>query len=428
MNKKVLLINIPSTSGARDLGAEIASMPPLGQMYIASYLKKNGYDVRILDLVVERMSNDEFIKYVESYNPLVVGVSSFYESWSAMRSLCKVVKKFFPNIYLVIGGNGATFSYEEILNTTNTDFVILGEGEITFLELCDALNKDKRAINDISGISFKVEEKVIMNPSKRILELDKLPFPDRNSIDIKKYTYPYTICTTRGCVGECKFCSSKAFYGRKIIFRTIDNIIEEIKFLKENYFLTQFYIVDDSFTINKKRAIEFCNRLNQLNYNLSWFCEARADTADEELLTALRKAGCFKIQFGMESGNNEILQKIGKNTTTEQIENAVKVASDLGMDINLSFIIGHAWDTLSTIEESFEFALKMRKLYQANVLCSINTPYPGTFNYTHRDELGIKILTENWDHYRMNSSVMDTKYIDHLTLNRLLYEFYFKLK
>lgn len=374
------------------------------------------------------MTDDGFLDYVKRYDPLIIGISSFYESWSAMKSLCKVIKKIFPEIYMVIGGNGATFSYEEILNTTKADYVILGEGEIPFLKLCKALNKNKKDIRHIAGIAFKEGKQIISNPPLRILELDMLPFPDRNSINIKKYTYPFTICTTRGCVGECKFCSSKSFYGKNVVFRSIDNIIEELKFLKKSYFITQFYIVDDSFTINKKRAIEFCKRLKQINYNLSWFCEARADTADQELLRALRSAGCFKIQFGMESGNDEILQKIGKNTTTKQIENAVSIASGLGMEINLSFIIGHAWDTLKTIENSFEFALKMRNLYQANILCSINTPYPGTFNYNHRNELGIKLLTQKWDHYRMNSSVMDTQFLDHLTLNKLFYEFYSNLK
>ncbi|RDY30016.1 B12-binding domain-containing radical SAM protein [Lachnotalea glycerini] len=428
MRKTVLLINTPSTRGNRDLGAAIASMPPLGQMYIASYLKKNGYQVEIWDFAVLRLTQDEFLSRIQKLDPMVIGISSFYESWTTMKNLCEIVKIKFPEIYIAIGGNGATFSYEEILKETRVDYVMLGEGEKSFLSICEYLQNERQDLDDVAGLAYWDGDKVHVTKASRIDNLDELPFPDRHLIDINKYTYPFTICTTRGCVGQCRFCSSKAFYGKKIIFRSVENIIEEIKLLMKDFFINQFFIIDDSFTINKMRALYFCEELNKLEREFIWFCEARADTADKELLTALRNAGCFKIQFGMESGNNEILKSIGKQTTVEQIEQAVKIASKLGMEINLSFIVGHADDTVETINETFDFAYKMRNLYGANVLCSINTPYPGTYNFEHTEELGIKILTKKWDYYSMNSCIIDTKNLDHMKINKMFYEFHSKGK
>lgn len=424
MNKKVLLINIPTTRGNRDLGAAIASMPPLGQLYIATYLQQNGYEVQIWDLAVERMHKKEFIEKISSLSPLIIGISSFYESWSNMINLCEVVKTIFPDTYVAIGGNGATFSYQEILMETLADFVLLGEGEYSFFELCEYLNGNINDINSISGVARMENGKIKISDPKRISVLDNLPFPNRKLIDPNKYTYPYTICTTRGCIGKCKFCSSGAFYGNHIAFRTIDNIIEEICYMSREFFMTEFFVIDDTFTINKKRALSFCEKLSGLKKSFRWFCEARADSVDEELLSAMRKVGCFKIQFGMESGNNEILKKIGKNITIQQIEKVVAIAYSLGMQINLSFIIGHPDDTIQTIKESFKFAEKMKTKYKANVLCSINTPYPGTYNYIHSEQLGIEILTDKKDFYTMNNCIINTKNLDRLTINKLFHDFH----
>lgn len=424
MNKKVLLINIPTTRGNRDLGAAIASMPPLGQLYIGTFLQQYGYEVQIWDLAVERMNKQEFIEKISTFSPLIVGISSFYESWSNMINLCEVIKTIFPNIYVAIGGNGATFSYQEILKDTLADFVLLGEGEYSFFDLCEYLNGNRKDINTICGLARIDNGKVRVSEAKRILTLDNLPFPNRKLIDPNKYTYPYTICTTRGCIGKCKFCSSGAFYGNHIAFRTIDNIIEEICYMSQEFFMTEFFVIDDTFTINKKRVLSFCEKLSGLKQSFRWFCEARADSVDKELLTAMREVGCFKIQFGMESGNNEILKKIGKNTTIEQIEKVVSIAYSLGMQINLSFIIGHADDTIQTVKESFRFAERMRTKYKANVLCSINTPYPGTYNYNHAKQLGIEILTDKKDFYTMNNCIINTKNLDRLTINELFHDFY----
>lgn len=424
----VLLINVPSSKANRILAAEVASMPPLGLLYIASELQASGYAVKVLDLAVELLVKDEIINYLVDSNPKVIGISSFYESWSAMKSLCFVIRRVLPDAKIVIGGNCATFSYEQILKEIKADFVILGEGEYATTNLCDALFHQNKKIEHISGLAYIDKDgMVVRNEPERIMNLDKLKFPDRSLIKLDRYVYPFSISTARGCVGQCIFCSSKAFWKKKVIFRSVENVVDEIMEIKSVFNANEFFIIDDTFTMIPDRAKEFCRLLKSKNEKFTWFCESRADVASEELLKMLYEAGCRKIQFGMESGNDEILKKIGKNITTAQIENAVKLASKIGFSINVSFIIGHAFDTLETIKQSFELAKKMKVEYGANVLCSINTPYPGTEIYEKRELYGIKLLTENWDNYTMNNPVIDTRYMEGEELRSLFYSYYNEL-
>ena len=142
--------------------------------------------------------------------------------------------------------------------------------------------------------------------------------------------------------------------------------------------------------------------------SLTWGCESRADVVDYKLLKTLYEAGCRKIQFGLESANNEILRKIGKKITREQLLNAVKLANSIGIDMNVSFIIGHPFDTHETIRETLDFALFMFKNYKINPYCAINTPYPGTMAFDNPEKFNLKILTDNFDNYTMDNPIIET--------------------
>lgn len=404
-NLDVLLLNLSISK------EKYAMMPPLGQLYIATVLKKNAYKVEILDLAVEKEKLETVHKKVMESKPKIIGLSSYYETWEQMNQVVKLIKKLDQDIIICIGGNGATFSYQEILENMQADYVIRYEGEYAFLNLCNYLLKGIGQLDDIQGLAYISADKICLNESTQIPDLDELPYPDRSMINIDKYYYPFTIITSRGCNGKCIFCSSKAFWGKKVRKRNITDIVNEIGEIKEKYNAKTFFLIDDNFTLSKKRVIEFCEMLDKRKLELEWFCEARADTLDYELLEIMYKSGCRWLQIGLESCNNLVLQSIGKNQRYEQIEEAVKCAYELNYKIKISIIIGHHLDTYDTIKETLENAEKLKKNYGAEIAWSVNTPFPGTDLFNKCDQYGIKILTHRFDDYRMDNPIIETKFL-----------------
>ena len=421
MNKiDVLLLNLPTGTWYKKKLAEGNSMPPLGIMYIGTYLKKNNYTVKIIDLAVENLDENQFFQAIEECNTSIIGMSTYNESWNVQKILCRRIKQKYPNIIIAAGGAFATFCYEQVLNESMTDFVLRGEGEYVFCQLCDCLLRGKLKKENIKGLCYKNKEgSVIANANvERIKNLDQLPFPDRSLIKKEKYVLPYTISTSRGCPGQCIFCSSKSFWGKSVIMRSAENVYKEVMDIYEKYGANIFYITDDTFTASKKRCLEFCEMLRQSGISFVWGCESRADVINEEFIRILYESGCHKIQFGMESADNEILQRIKKHVTIEQIENAVMCAAKYNMHIQVSYIVGHAFDTEETVKKTISFAKHLSDDYGARVVCSVNTPFPGTEQYEKRKELGIEIKTDEWEKYLLNSPIINTK---HLSINQLRY-------
>lgn len=417
----VILLNLPTGVWYKEKLAYSNSMPPLGILYLASYLQKHDYTVKIIDFAVEGTSIRDFRKILSKARPKIIGMTTYNESWLAQGEICKLIKNELPDAKIIAGGAFASFCYDHVLKESQTDYVLKGEGEYSFLQLCDLVIKNDLEIdiNKIPGLYRKEKEEIISNPAAiRIRDLDSLPFPNRDLVDLSKYVMPYTIATTRGCPGECIFCSSKAFWGKKVIMRSAENVYDEVMYLNNKYNTNIFYITDDTFTASKKRCLDFCQMLKESGKNFTWGCESRADVIDENFLEVLYYAGCRKIQFGLESGDNDILKKLKKDVTIEEIENAVKCAYKFGMHIQLSYIIGHAFDTEETVEKTLAFAQELRDRYGAKVVCSVNTPFPGTEQYEKREELGISIKTNRWEKFVLNNPIIKT---NHLSTNQLRY-------
>ena len=418
----VLLINLPTTSWYKEKFAKSNSMPPLGLLYIATVLEKNEYKVKVIDLAVEHFSKEKFSSELEELKPKIIGMSTYNESWKAEKVLTKLVKSILPDVKVYAGGAFSTFCYEDILRETSTDYVLKGEGEYSTLMLCNKLiRKDEEVnIDEIPGIIYrKADGSLYINDNNdRIVNLDELPFPNRDLIDINNYLLPFTINTSRGCPGQCVFCSSKAFWGKKVYMRSAQNVFDELMYIYKKYNSTIFYITDDTFTASYKRATEFCRLVKESKINFIWGCESRADVITDELMKELHEAGCRKIQIGLESADNDILKKLKKNVTIEQIENGIKLAYENGMRISASFIIGHAFDTKETIEKTLNFVRHIQKDYGAYVMGSSNTPFPGTEQYEKMEEWGIKVFAKEWDEYKLNCPIIST---NNISLNELRY-------
>lgn len=415
----ILLINPPTANSSKRMSASLTSSPPLGLMYIGSHLKHAGYKVKLIDFSVEFFNKDNFENYLFNNSPRIIGITTYFESFGSLYVIIEFIRNRMPHIPIVLGGAAATFKYELFFTSMNIDYIIMGEGEYSFVHLADILLKNSADKLDlVKGLVYKNNNSLRITPYTRISDLNSLYFPDRGLVDLSKYALPFTISTARGCPGNCIFCSSTRFWGTKTCLRSVDNIYDEVLYLKEVYQMKYFFIVDDTFTINPKRTTAFAKKLILNQLDLFWGCESRVDIVTEELLEILYESGCRKIQFGLESADNNILRKIEKNTTKEQVYRAVSIASRIGYNVNVSFIIGHPFDTHETVEDTLDYVFKLREEFNISPYASILVPYPGTDIYQNASKYGLQILSDNFDNYRIDRAIIKTS---HLTDNDLRY-------
>ncbi len=365
--------------------------PPLGLFYIAAALEKAGHQVKIKDLF-PNSDYDKTIEEVKNYQPDWVGVSITTYQFPIAAELISKIKQNIKNTRIVCGGVHATLFSREIIENLDVDFVICGEGELTVVDLCEAISNNKDFKN-IKGLAYNQNGKAIINQPRELIEdLDQVPFPARHLVNFNSYLRPpgvmrgiwmkrgTTIMATRGCPGACTFCGSKIMFGRRIRRRSVANVIEELKLLKENYNIDGLYFVDDTLLANKVWLLEFLEEFCKLNYNLAWGCLSRVNNIDEEIAQALAKAGCKQLEFGVESGSQKVLKNLKKGTTVEQAINAFKIAKKYKIRPSGSFMVGSPGETYEDIDLTYKI---VKKLKPAFVTFFYITPYPGTELYDY---------------------------------------------
>lgn len=412
----VLLINPPTCEiGDLPITRQLAApAPPLGLVYLAAMLDEAGYTVEIVDMIPEGMRKEDLLTIIKKDCPLLVGISTVMINYNNSLKIAKSIKEYNPEIKVVLGGPHVSFIPAQALLNPFVDFVIVGEGEDTLVELAGFLKHGTPELEAINGLCFHKNGAFTSNAKRALREdLDSLPFPARDKLVLKNYLMPGTIITSRGCPSKCIFCAANKLYEGTCRFRSISNIIEEMDTLCKTYGITEFFIADDTFTASRKRVLEFCEHMIKLKANYTWVCESRIDTIDEHLLQKMRKAGCIKIQFGVESGVQQILDKIRKGIKLEDVEERVKAAVGLGLNVICSFIIGHPDDTQETVRETIAFAKKLKSFStnEATVknFFSLLTPLPGTYVYENLADLGVTLLSTNWDRYVFHHPVIRTK-------------------
>ena len=339
--------------------------PPLGIGYLSSYLKKNGIEVKIIDALKENLDYSSTINKILAEKPDAVGITCLTAFYIEVVKISKALKK--NGLKVIIGGVHPSFLPYETLKDSKADFVVCGEGEIALLELL----KSNFKRTNISGVySLKnVSKKPFVTKAKVVENLDDLPFPDWEQIDPR--TYPLAphgaiaknfpigiIMTTRGCPYMCSFCASQKFYDRKIRFRSISNVIAEIKYLVENFGIKEVHFEDDNLTMKREHVQQLCNQIIKNKINISWACPngIRADKVDEKILKLMKKAGCYFVAFGIESASPKILNNIHKLESIETINKAIEVANKVGIECQGFFIFGLPGETKETIMESINFA------------------------------------------------------------------------
>jgi len=344
--------------------------PPLGLGYLSSYLKSKDINTVIIDGLKDKLSPESLIKKILSINPDAVGITCLTAFYHQTVELSKLLKK--SGLRVILGGVHPTFLPYQTLVDSRADYVICGEGEISFFKLL----KNNFINNNIAGVYSRDNLKDSNQPiikSEIIENLDDLPFPDWQQIDPNIYpraphgalakNFPIgIIMTSRGCPYECIFCSSPKFYDRKIRFRSPENVIKEIEYLINNFKVKEIHFEDDNLTLVRDRVEKLTKLIIDKNLKITWACPngIRADKVDRKLIKLMAKSGCYRFVYGIESANPEILKRIKKRETISQIEEAIKIADEEGISCQGFFIFGLPGETEATIEESIKFAKKSK--------------------------------------------------------------------
>ncbi|MBU7023881.1 MAG: cobalamin B12-binding domain-containing protein [Theionarchaea archaeon] len=397
--------------------------PPLGLLYLASTLEQKAFSVTILDMGMHEMSRECLTQEIERAS--LIGVTSTTSSFSNALALSREVKSTGPDIPVIMGGPHVTFTAEETVKEESVDVVVRGEGEETLLELAQYFLQGKGSLKEIPGITYK-EGGIKSTPDRPFIEdLDALPLPARHLVDVHKYENGGVIITGRGCPYRCQFCAAGPLSGYRYRLRSIPNVIAELYECYREFGLRDFFFADSTFTAYPERTEKLCEAILALDLPITWLCGSRVNVVTLEQLELMAMAGCRRIEFGAESGSDQVLRDIQKGVTTEMILRAITWALAAGMVVECSFILGHPSDTIETIHETFEFVQTIQNLEGAERLridFGVVTPLPGTELWDHADELGITIFSKNWDDYNFVYPVAETRHLNRRTLRSLAFD------
>jgi len=355
--------------------------PPMELLYLASVAKGVGRPI-LIDAVAERLGTKKVIAKLQQYHPKIIVFMPGFESLSDDLGVMSVIKKRLGgSCYLVSFGYLMSLFYKQILRQYPAiDFILVGEPEKTFVELCGSIIKGTPAIETIGGLVIKRRNSLIVNQRRdNEPDLDAFPFPDRSFLKNSLYGDPFlgkpmtAVVTSRGCSFYCNFCAN--FYGSPFRMRSAENVINELKDIANRHHIHNIRFMDDNFTANRKRLIDICKGIVANKLNIQFTCLSRADTLDAEMLRFMVEAGCKMIFLGIESGSQKILDYYKKGYRVDEIRRKCRLVKEAGVDISCWFIIGAPSETPEDIEKSIQFALGV----DADFIC-INElkPLPGT--------------------------------------------------
>jgi len=374
---KVALINPPQSTKY--------PQPPMGLALIAAVLGREGYQVTLLDANALRLQPEGIAQLVTDAD--VVGLTAMTPTVTAAISIVRYLKRAKPDLTIILGGAHATLLPKETLAAApEIDIILRGEGEETFIELMRALEY-KQPLKNVSGISYREDGKVINTAARSpTTELDSLPFLAYHLLPWQRYkphpphgrTFPFAaIITSRGCPYRCSYCS-KPIFGNKFRGQSPERVVKEVAYYKEKFGIKELAFYDDVFTLNKKRAYAIADEIIKRGLKICWTCETRVNLVDKELLRHIKQSGCYAIAYGIESASQEILDALNKDITFEQVEEAVGIAQEVGLQIIGYFMIGSPGESPETVAKTIQFA---RRLNLDFAQFAITTPFPGTKLY-----------------------------------------------
>ena len=419
---KILLINPPF----HRLKGLQKTYYPLGLGYLGSALEQAGFAVKLYQaenareplakiglknknqLMLQMYRNylqalnhdehpvwQEITRVIADEGPDIIGISCMTVYLASALKIAAIVKKQRPSCRIVVGGPHPTLLTDAVLQRPEIDFVIQGEAEATFVELAQALASG----NDwqqIAGLSWRSDHGISHNPRRDLIrDLDTLPPPLRSSLVFPESFAPTdlgVVITSRGCPFSCTFCSAKSMWGRQVRYRSIANVMAELKMLVQDYHFKELFFWDDSFTVDRRRTLELCRSIRDEKLGISWGCTTRLDLLDDELLAAMKQAGCAQIDVGIESGSEPILKAIKKGVTLAQIERGIQLIHKHHIFATAFFMIGFPDETVEDIQQTFT----LMQTIPATITFSVFTPYPGTELFEYMQASGLVAANSDW--------------------------------
>jgi magnesium-protoporphyrin IX monomethyl ester (oxidative) cyclase len=413
---RVLLINPPWIS-KKEYRDYFRVEQPIGLGYIASVLEREKHDVMLLDASADGwkkstrfgdkfhigMSYQEINTIVDSFKPDVIGISIVSSLLKENGfSLARSIKHHNKKIKIVVGGAHPSVAKEECLSKEYINFVVIGEGELTMLDLINELEKSEPRLREIKGIAYRENSQMIYNgPRDKIEHLDSIPFPARDQFPMEDYfmagkkllstfslsTYNKrwaTMYTSRGCPHNCIFCSIHLTMGRKWRGRSAVNVVSEIELLVREYGIEHIAFLDDNMSMSKKRMHEICDLIIGKKLKFTWSTPngLRANTLDEELLVKMKKSGCTRIAVAAESGSQRVLDEvIKKKLDLKDVEKVIKICHKIGLKVDVFFIFGLIGEKKEDLEKTLDFAKHLKKLGTSGFNFAVATPFLGTEFY-----------------------------------------------
>lgn len=410
MGMNVLLIDAPYREVYSKVSTALGCSPPIGVAYTAAYLRAHNVNVKILDTNALQIGVNEIDKYLkEKFD--VIGISSMTPSLINAARILEKAKEANPSVKTVLGGfHVSAVPAETLQEYPSIDFGVIGEGEQTFLGLVQAIEKGKD-FSEVDGIVFRKKNETKITKRRALIQnLDELPFPAYDLLPMEKYRLtahhtnfdkkiklnPFSLLmTSRGCPFNCTYCASKVIWGRRVRYRSAEKTLEEIDLLVKKYGIKCLDICDDNFTLNKPRLHQILDGLIERDYDLHFNCLSRVDIVDRGSLEKLKKAGCYLIRFGIESGSQEILNAMKKEATVTQTKATFKLMHEVGIPAAASTIIGHPGET----RETFNKTLKLvKEIDPVAAHFFIAVPIVGTelFEIAKKNKLIVNPDWRNW--------------------------------
>ncbi|MBE9516424.1 MAG: B12-binding domain-containing radical SAM protein [Proteobacteria bacterium] len=406
MGKDIIFVNPPyeRVAPGYEFIKHIANnSPSLGLLHLAAEVREHGYEASIIESDIFDYSPKAVAEKIIKQAPAYVGITLFTVGvWNAV-TIAKLIKKALPNTIIIVGGpHISSMGSETIERFKEFDYAVNGEGEKTLMELLTAI-ENGTPMNEVPGILFRDGPFVKTTPGNPINRvLDELPYPAwdllpdfPNAYKPAIYDFPRgpvaTIAASRGCPFQCRFCDTSTF-GNRVRHYSPEKVFDMMKHLNEKYGVRHIMFVDDLFLASKVRVTELCNMLLESDLKMTWSCTARVDTVKPGVLKLMRKAGCWEISFGLESGSNEMLKKMDKLAEVEKSEQAVKWTADAGIRTKGLFMLGYPGETRETIDMTKDF---VKRIPMTIMNLTKFTPYPGSPIY--RDLYGTNIRDDHWE-------------------------------
>lgn len=417
----------------------------MGIGYLVSAVRKVGHDVEVYDMNIYHLPVKYLKDYLEKTHFDVVGIGMIagYHQYKKIIEISEAITSVQKRPLFVIGGHMFAPDPEYFIKRTGADVVVIGEAEISFINLLDAFASN-RNFSEVKGIAYVEGNKVVVNERERLIEnLDSIEFPGWDAFNMEYYTLmrnprikhwerSFQVIASRGCVFTCNFCyrMDKGFR-----HRSPENIIEEINKLQVDYHVNYINFTDELLTSSKRMTIKFCEALIKSGLNINFFCNGRLDFASKEVVKLLKTAGCVYINYGIESLDDEVLEKMNKKLTVDQIRAGIKNTIEAGIHPGFNIIFGNIGDTKETLRKSVEFLLKYTTYTELRTIRPV-TPYPGSPLFYSAIEMGLLKNTEDfYEHKHVNSDLLavnftelsDKEFYNCLfDANKVLIEDYFK--